>query len=89
MDFNCAIRIHTKSTHLKSSTQDYGFDQRITVRAEISTLKGELHPGQKLTCFALYLKSNNTFVQNNVYILKQIVQRRQKWHWDFSRPRGF
>ena len=33
-------------------------------------LKGELHPDQKIACFALYFKIVNTFVQTNVYILK-------------------
>ena len=37
-------------------------------------LRGNCTPNQKLTCFALYFKIVNTFVQNNVYILKQIVQ---------------
>ena len=39
-----------------------------------------MHPNQKLASFALYLKIVNTFVQNNVCILKQIVQGAQKWH---------
>ena len=37
----------------------------------------------------LHLKIVNTFVQNNVYILKQFVQGTQKWLWNFSWPGGF
>ena len=31
-------------------------------------------------CFVLYLKIINTFLKNNVCILKKIVQETQKWH---------
>ena len=43
-------------------------------------LKGELHPctNQKLACFVLYLKIINTFLKNNICILKQIVQGIEK-----------
>ena len=43
--------------------------------------KGNCTPYQKIT----YLKVVNHFffLQSNVYILKQIVQRTQKWHWSF------
>ena len=34
--------------------------------------KGELHPKPKLTCFARNLKNINTFLKNNISILKQI-----------------
>ena len=40
---------------------------------QYNLLRGNCTPNQKLACFALYLKTVNTFVQNNVYILKQIV----------------
>ena len=53
-----------------------------------SLFKGELHPRPKLACVALYLKIVNILVQNNVYVLKQIVQETQKWHLNFSRPIG-
>ena len=52
-------------------------------------LRGNCTPNQKLACFALYLKIVTTFLQNNVYILKQIVQGTQKWHWNFSRQSNF
>ena len=32
----------------------------------------------------LCLKIVNTLLQNIVYILKQIVQGTQKWHWNFK-----
>ena len=35
---------------------------------------GGTAPNQRLACFALYLKIVNTFVQENVYILRQIVK---------------
>ena len=37
-------------------------------------------PNQKLACFVLYLKIVDTFLQNNVCILQQIIQGTQKWH---------
>ena len=43
--------------------------------------KEELHPNQKLACFAIYLKIVNIFVQNNVYILNmkgKVFQPRMK-----------
>ena len=46
-------------------------------------LRGNCTPNQKLACFVLYLKIVNTFVQHNVYILKQIVQGTQ-WNFIFS-----
>ena len=52
-------------------------------------LKRELHPNQKLACFVLYLKIINTFLENNICILKQIVQETQKWNWSFSKPSSF
>ena len=48
--------------------------------------RGNCTPDHKLACFALYLKIVNTFLKNNVYILKQIVQKTKKWQWNFSRP---
>ena len=52
-------------------------------------LRENCTPNQKLACFALYLKIVNSFLQNNVYILNQIVQETQKCHWHFSRQSGF
>ena len=37
-------------------------------------LKRNSTSNQKLACFALYLKIVNTFLQNDVRLLKQIVQ---------------
>ena len=31
------------------------------------SLKGVLHPNQKLVCFVLYLKIINTFLKNNIH----------------------
>ena len=52
-------------------------------------LRGNCTPNKKLACFVLHLKIVNTFMQNNVYILKQIVQDTQKWHLNFGRPSSF
>ena len=30
------------------------------------SIKGVLHPNQKLACFVLYLKINNTFLKTNI-----------------------
>ena len=47
---------------------------------EIDFLRGTASLTKKLAYFALYVKIFNTFVQNNVYILKKIVQGTKKWH---------
>ena len=60
-----------------------------TTNSYPTRLRGFCTPNQKLTCFVLYLKIINTFLKNNLGILKQIVQRTQKWHWNFSRPSAF
>ena len=52
-------------------------------------LRGNCTPNQKLVCFVLCLKIINTFLENNICILTQIVQGTQKWHWNFSRPSSF
>ena len=43
-------------------------------------------PNKKIECFVLYLKIINTFLKNEICILKQIVQGTQ---WNFSRPIDF
>ena len=48
--------------------------------------RGNCTPNQKLAGFVFYLKIINTFLKNNICILKQIIQATQKWHWNFSRP---
>ena len=57
--------------------------------SDMHILTGYYTPNQKLACLVMYLKIINTFLKNNVCILKQIVQGNQKWHWNFSRPSGF
>ena len=41
------------------------------------SLKGVMHPNQKLACFVCYLKIINTFLKNNICIWKQIAQGTQ------------
>ena len=37
-------------------------------------LRGYYTPNLKLACFVCYLKINNTFLKNNVCVVKQFVQ---------------
>ena len=52
-------------------------------------LRGYCTSYQKLACLVLYLKISNTFLKNILWILQEIVEGTQKWHWNFSRPSGF
>ena len=52
-------------------------------------LRGYCTSYQKLACFVLCLKITNTFLKNKICILWLIVQRTQKWPWNFSRQSGF
>ena len=50
------------------------------IKLLINIYGGHYTPNQKLPCFVLYLKIVNIFFKNDMYILKKIVQRTQKWH---------
>ena len=47
------------------------------------TRNGYCTPNQKLACFVLQLKIDNTFLKNNKCILKQIVQNNSKMVLNF------
>ena len=42
------------------------------------SLRGNCAPNQKLACFVLYLKINNTFLKNNICILKTNCSRNSR-----------
>ena len=48
-------------------------------------MKGDLHFLLEISMFVLYLKIINTILKNNICILKQIIQKTQKWYRNFSR----
>ena len=52
-------------------------------------LRGYCTSYQKSACFVLYLKIINNLLKNKVCILLKMVQRTQKWYWNFSRPNRF
>ena len=56
-------------------------------------IKRVLYPRSKTNMFCgkfvLYLKIINTFLKNDISILKQFIQGTQTWHWKFSRQGVF
>ena len=74
-----------KTITKKKNTEHLNFS--IASGSWVIDLRGALHPWTKSSMFCVL--SQNHILINNVCILKQIVQGTQKWHWNFSTPRGF
>ena len=91
----------TKKQKQNKTKQQQQQQQQKQNKKQVGTPWGLCTPNQKLALFCMLSQNYQSFfflsffffffffLQNSVYILKQMIQGIQKWHWNFRSPTGF